>query len=257
MTKPARILIVEDDKSYANLLLAMLADYDPQHIDTVAEAVEQVQVAEYDCILLDLNVGADDGMEVAEAVRCYHPYTAVIILTGHAQVDSVIRALDLKTQAYLVKPTSARELRERIEQKMEEMRQMRERDLLADHMREAIRIIGEQPLAPPPTSESAHRFIRSGQLVLDVSKYEARWRNQVLNLTTTEFSILLAIAQQPGQPCDPRHVVASAMGYEVETHEATRLLKDHIMHLRRKIEDNPDQPQHIITVRRQGYMWSP
>jgi DNA-binding response OmpR family regulator len=93
-------------------------------------------------------------------------------------------------------------------------------------------------------------------LRIDLNRRAATLRGHPLDLTTAEFNILLCLVQQAPREVSPHQLVNQALGYDADDAQAAEIVKYHIHQLRRKIEENPDQPLLIKTVRYRGYLWS-
>ena len=106
------------------------------------------------------------------------------------------------------------------------------------------------------THEGPHgeEWISIGELQISTWKQTARLGNRLLNLTPTEFRVLVCLAQQAGQVMTYQQIVRCAQGYDTDAFEATELVKPHIYHLRQKVEPDPSNPRYILTVRGTGYL---
>ena len=96
-----------------------------------------------------------------------------------------------------------------------------------------------------------------GDLHIDLQAYEVRKGAEVVSLTPSEFQLLVALANRPGEVIDYITLVRLALDYEAESWEAKELIKRHIFALRQKIEQDPSAPQLILNVRGVGYRLAP
>lgn len=250
----ASLLIVEDDPDHRQILKDILeiAGYRVKSFAAVGPALAAVRAEAFDLALLDLYVGAEDGMAVAEALRLRSPYTAIVILTGQGGLESAVRSIDLQIQKYLLKPARPDELRRTVAEQIALMRAKRQSDRLAGHMRAAV-----EALAPEDRPQPAPAQLTSGPLDLNLGQQLARYDGRELELTTTEFYLLWGLVQSEGRPVSAYQLCRAALDYDVSDYEARSLIKPHLSRLRKKIEPDPRRPRHLITVRRQGYLWRP
>lgn len=255
MTNPASILVVDDEPNVRLILsdALSLSGYNVISVGCVRDALEAVRRRDFDVAILDLAVAQENGMTVAQAIRQRTPYTALIILTGQGNLKSAIQAIEINAQSYLLKPVSPQQLRENVAQQLAIMAERRQRDALAAHMREAIKIVHDVTLVSQPDKKP----IRSGSLHIDPMRRQASFRRQALNLTDAEFDLLFTLVRAEGAALDARTLVCNALGYDTSDAEARELVKSHISHLRHKLEPEPNNPSYILTIRGKGYLWAP
>lgn len=248
----ASILIVEDDPDHRRLLNDILsgAGYRVSSCESVSAALPLAQAQFFDLALLDLRVGAEDGLLVAEAVRRFSPYSAIVILTGLPDLPSAVKSIDLQVRKYLVKPARPEELKRLVAEQIEFMHEQRLRDRMAAGMQAAIQTLNEGD----GYAESAATLSR-GPLRMDLGRHQATFHGRDLDLTTTEFYLLWTLAKAENRPVSARELAQAALEYDLGPSEAAALIKAHISRLRRKLEPDPRRPRHLITIRRQGYLW--
>ncbi len=112
MDEQKKILVVDDDKNIAQLLTKVLqSKYEVDSCYSLAEALELYDEKKYDLVITDLQLGSDSGMSLARYVRNKDAYVEVIIITGHASVESAREAIDLGVVSYLTKPIDIAELK--------------------------------------------------------------------------------------------------------------------------------------------------
>ena len=236
------ILIVDDEPDIL-FILSKTFDSDKFAVDTAAngtEAIEKISINTYSLILLDLNMQPINGVEVLAALRKINQETAVIILTAHSTLDSAIEALRLGAFDYLIKPVEPAEIRLRASAAL---KQYERNHLFAQNL-------ARSPEMPAPSSVLQH-----GELTLDLRERTAVLSGKPLDLTTTEFNLLLSLVQASPRPVLPARLVSQTLGYTCSSPEAADIIKFHIHHLRQKLEPDPLNPRYIKTVRFQGYLW--
>ncbi len=243
--QPKRILIVEDDPTMTAFLTNTLRDYQVKAVQAVEEALLLAPTA-FDLVLLDLMVGVESGLQVAEIMRKFSPYLPIVILTGHGTLESAIRAIELGVQAYLLKPINPEQLRALLAAQIERMESIRLRDELAQHMSAAVNALREA---------TTTLTLSAGPLTLHQHQFKALYQGFPLALSPTQFRILWAIVRGQGQPVAAATIVAEALGFHVSETEAREMVKGHVSHIRKKLIAAQATQEHILTVRDVGYLW--
>jgi DNA-binding response OmpR family regulator len=130
---------------------------------------------------------------------------------------------------------------------------MRQRDLVG-LMQRAITEL--QPAPVPLPGKSGERHLKLREIDLDLQRHVAMVRGRVLDLTLTEFRMLVYLMERPDQVISPRELVGAVQGYRADEHEARAIVRVHIRRLRQKIEPDPDQPEYVLNVRGVGYVFA-
>ena len=132
MNNPPTILVVDDEPRVTDSLASLLSDqgWDVHTAGSGKKALERIESMTYDCILLDLVMPGTDGLEIMEKIKEKRPETPVIIVTGHASVDSAVSCLKNGAHDYLKKPVNHDELIKRIENTLALKRLKEERDII-------------------------------------------------------------------------------------------------------------------------------
>ncbi|HEX5688827.1 MAG TPA: response regulator, partial [Roseiflexaceae bacterium] len=122
MRQPAKILVVDDERSVRMMLETALRaqGYRVQSVASGHEAREQLKSEEFDLLLLDLQLGDTDGIELLREAKKQWPATEVILLTAHGSINSAIAALRHGAFDYLLKPAQIQDIRERVERGLEQ-----------------------------------------------------------------------------------------------------------------------------------------
>lgn len=257
MKQAAKILVVDDERSVRLMLEAALRaqGYRVQSAVSGATATELLEEEEFDLILLDLQLGDMDGIEVLRAVKDRWPDTEVILLTAHGSVNSAIAALRHGAYDYLLKPAQVHDIRERVERGLEHRRIAQQRSELLQRISESARALGmieSGGVAAPAPSHSDR--IEVGPLVLDLRRHGARLDNQTLMLTRTEFSLLTALAQHADTALSYSTLSEAVYGRAQPEDEARALLRPHIARLRHKLESTGVTGVVLVSIRSMGYM---
>jgi DNA-binding response OmpR family regulator len=220
----AKILIVEDEPGIAFGLESDLQTegYEVAVVGDGAEAVRRARAEPFDLILLDVMLPTKDGFEVCRELRHGGLKTPIILLTAKTQEAEKVLGLDVGADDYVTKPFSPRELRARI------------RALLRR--------------AYPEGAEDIYRF---GPCELDLVRFELRREGQRLETTATELKLLAAFVRQRGRVLTRDRLLDEVWGSGV--YVTDRVVDNHIVPLRKKIEDEPSAPRYLISVRGVGY----
>ena len=219
----ARILVVEDDRDIAMLLEDDLAA-EGHSVEVVRDgpaASLRGRETGWDLIILDVMLPGRDGFDVCRDIRRAHVRTPIIILTAKTHEAEKILGLDLGADDYVTKPFSPRELRSRIRAVLRRVR-------------------GE--------GEDVFRF---GDVEIDFARAELRRRGTPIELTPLEFKLLGVFVRNRGRVLSRDQLIQDAWGGQ--TFVTERAVDGHIVGLRRKIEDDPAQPRHLVSVRGLGY----
>jgi two-component system KDP operon response regulator KdpE len=213
-------------------------------------------------LLVDLRLGDADGVQVMQAARQLWPRLPIIMLTANGSLSSAIAAVRAGVADYLLKPIDLETLRERVAAILNEYNLARSRaeQLTAMYAQLHGILQGEgwlrdMPAGAHPQPASA-RVYRSGPLALDVQYHSVMMHQQPIDVTPSEFAILVELLRQPGVvvPCLR---LTEAIQTAVDDEEAARqLIRPHIVRLRRKLERDPQQPCYLLSVRGLGYRWA-
>jgi DNA-binding response OmpR family regulator len=218
----ARILVVEDESDIALGLQLDLTD-EGHAVEVVGRGDEASRRGRepWDLIILDVMLPGRDGFEVCRDLRRAGVRTPVLMLTAKAQEAEKVVGLDMGADDYVTKPFSPRELRARI------------RALL----RRAA-----------PDIEPVHRF---GSCEVDFARAQVRRAGERTDLTAIELKMLRVFLQHSGRVLSRAAVIDEVWGRGVSITD--RVVDTHLVKLRRKIETDPAEPRHIVSVRGLGY----
>lgn len=272
MTQPAHILVVDDEHNIRLTLSALLsrAGYTVTTAASGEEALAMFDRQPFDLMLVDLQMPGINGIQVVEAIRRRSLDTVVIVLTGHGSLETAIEGLHQGIFDYMLKTSDPAQILARITAGLSDLqRRQRQSALLntigaaAQELTGKIELDNDLRSVPPPISLPSgpittqpvnERQIKIGQLQLDTWHQTALLGGRSLNLTPTEFRLLLCLAEHAGQMLSYTQLVRCAQGYEASDMEAGELIKPHIHHLRQKIEPDPGAPRYLLNVRGKGYI---
>lgn len=221
---PTKILVVDDEPAIVQTVRAYL-EREGFTVQTAADGPTGLKAArawQPDLIVLDIMLPGLDGLEILRQLR-QESGVYVLMLTARADETDKIVGLTLGADDYLTKPFSPRELAARVK---------------------AILRRGRGASAPEP----ALLFRR---LRIDANARQVHKDGQPVDLTSTEFDLLHALARHPGRVLSREQLIEQVWGYDYYGDE--RVVDVHIGRIRKKIEDDPDEPTLIVTVRGAGY----
>jgi DNA-binding response OmpR family regulator len=221
----ATVLLVEDERKLRELVRSYLerAGFTVLSTGSGAEAITLAASAAPDLVVLDLGLPDVSGETVARELRVTG-LVPILMLTAKAAEEDRIAGLELGADDYLTKPFSPRELVLRVQ---------------------AILRRGGPSAAPRATSYGG------GTLVIDEPRHEVTVRSARVELTPTEWGILVALATVPGRVYSRAELINRVRGYEFEGYERT--IDSHVKNLRHKVEQDPGAPQIVQTVFGGGY----
>jgi DNA-binding response OmpR family regulator len=239
MTKQVRTLVVDDEAGIRFFLEEALRQvgHSVVTVSSGEEALDRLREARFELIMLDLMLGGRvDGMRVLESVKWRWPATVVIILTAHGSLDSTLAAIREGVDGYLLKPVEPEELWSVVAEALDRQSRLTQ--------------VQEQPAEE---KEKRH-LLQYGPFTVDLEKQMATMAGHLLDLNASEFALLAHLMQNAYRAVPPPELVAVVRGYECDhLNEARQIIKWYIHSLRQKVEPDPSQPRHILTVRGIGY----
>src|SRR3984885_3766251 len=233
-----RILVVEDQMQLLRALeINLLArQYEVATARTGREALATAAATPPDAMILDLGLPDVDGTEVIAAFRG-GSRAPIIVLSGRASPGDKVGALDAGADDYVTKPFAMGELLARLRAALRRA----QGNIVRGQSSEVV--IGRWQV-----DLTAHRVTRAGAAAPSDSV-------DTLQLTPTEWAILEPLLRRPGQLVGAAQLMASVWGPGYQ--QQTNYLRFHMVQLRRKLEDNPACPRHLLTERGMGYRYQP
>jgi two-component system response regulator MtrA len=221
-----RVLVIDDDTALAEMLGIVLRGegFEPVFCADGSGALEVFRSARPDLVLLDLMLPGRDGIEVCRQIRS-ESGVPIVMLTAKGDTVDVVLGLESGADDYVVKPFKHKELVARVRARLRR--------------------------SDEPTPEQ----LEIGDLTIDVAGHSVRRDGVVIPLTPLEFDLLVALARKPWQVFTREVLLERVWGYR---HAAdTRLVNVHVQRLRSKIENDPEKPEIVITIRGVGYKAGP
>jgi two-component system, OmpR family, alkaline phosphatase synthesis response regulator PhoP len=227
------LLVVEDDENISSAISEYFsrAGY---NVKTVEDGVMGVKTAlddPPDAVVLDLMLPKMDGLAVCRELREKVNYLPILMLTAKDDVVDKVLGLEMGADDYITKPFSLRELEARIKSVLR-------------RSRTAVTTDGSKDEAP----------IVRGRLRIDPARREVTIGERQVDLTPKEFDLLRLFAANPGRVFPRKYLLEKIWDYSYEGYDRT--IDSHINRLRAKIEENPENPQMVLTVWGIGYKFS-
>lgn len=233
-----KILVVEDAQDIADLICLSLREIslNVEHCLTGELALEALDKNEYDVVILDVMLPGISGLDVCKELRAKHPEQVIIMLTSRdSEIDRVL-GLELGADDYMTKPFSTRELQARVRSQLRRVH-------LSSRLAQAQQ-----------ADKTPERFITVGDLQIDNISHCITLAGKPVELTSTEFDLLLYLASHPEQVFSREQLLSSVWGYHHSGYEHT--VNSHINRLRNKVEKNATKPEIVQTVWGVGYKFS-
>ncbi|HEY6797719.1 MAG TPA: response regulator transcription factor [Kineosporiaceae bacterium] len=225
-TQAVRVLVIEDDPHLCRLLVKYL-ESERYLVDSVSDGAEAVNRARSflpDVVVLDLGLPGMDGVEVCREIRRFSECYIIMLTARSDEVDKLI-GLTIGADDYMTKPFGHRELLARIKVMLRRPRQV--------------------------TATGAGEVLTVGPLRIEPGVREVRHGDQLLDVTPTEFDLLVTLASNPRRVLSRRQLIDAVWGLSWVADE--RMVDVHIRNLRRKLGDDANSPRFILTVRGAGY----
>jgi two-component system KDP operon response regulator KdpE len=236
-------VLVVDDEMHVRSALARSLTLMGYYADEAASGIHALQMLErapYDAMVLDLVMPEMDGVEVMSCACQLYPDLCIVILTGYATLGSAIAAVKSHAADYLLKPASVHDIAAAIDRALQQN-------------------VRKEPVRTPALG----RFLRTGPVILDRESYWAIVTGTDdadscrITLTVSESALLACLMQHPNTTFSCRELAQTALGYDVSAQEARGIVRPHICRLRKKIEPDPGRPRLIRTKSGKGYLFAP
>ncbi len=225
-----KILLIEDDRKIANVIKVYLEDAGFKVIcaDKGINGLDLFLKESPLLVILDLMLPDKNGEEILQEIKEIND-TPVIVLTAKSAPEEKIAGFALGADDYVTKPFNPREIVFRVKAILKRLR--KEEDI----------------------HNQIHSF-NDGSVIIDTNRYEVKKRGTAIHLTTTEFRILLTLAASPDRVFSREELIEKTFGYDFEGLD--RSIDVHIKNIRQKIEDDPKNPELILTVYKLGYKFT-
>ena len=224
-----RILVIDDNSRDRKLLRDALEHegYDVEETADGAEGLKVLFASRPDVVILDILMPGMDGWAACQRIREITD-VPIIMLTSLNRDEEVVKGLELGADDFVSKPVSPR------------------------HLIARVRAVLRRTRAPATTEEA---FIYDdGSLLIDVAQHQVRLESELVELSPTEFRLLVALAEAPGRVHAYSALLSRVWGSEYV--DDIDFLRVYIWRLRKKLEKNPDKPTRLLTERGFGYRFA-
>jgi DNA-binding response OmpR family regulator len=224
-SKKTRILIVEDEPAMVQGLRDNF-EYEGYEVISAADGVAGLEKAladEPDLVVLDVMMPRMSGLDVCKQLKAKKPTIPIIMLTARGQEIDKVVGLELGADDYVTKPFSIRELMARVKAVL-------------------------RRVSPQTPSVELYRF---SDIEVNIRSNEVLRGGQPVELSAKEFALLAYFVAHPAETLSRDRLLDAVWGYE--NYPNTRTVDTHIVHLRQKLEPNPEEPRFILTVHGSGY----
>src|SRR5260370_28237698 len=224
-SRPARILVVEDEPN----MVAGLRDnfeFEGYEVITAGDGIEGLRRAleeSPDLVVLDVMMPRMSGLEVCKQLRAQRGSIPIIMLTARGQEIDKVVGLELGAEDYVTKPFSIRELMARVKAVL-------------------------RRVSPQAPAAEVYRF---SDVEVNVRSNEVLRAGTAVDLSAKEFALLAYFVAHPAETLTRDRLLDAVWGYE--NYPNTRTVDTHIVHLRQKLEPNPEEPRFILTIHGSGY----
>ena len=225
-----KVMIVEDDDTLREVLRYNLEreGYEVMLAKDGGEALEQARSNKPDLMLLELMLPVLGGLEVCRILRSEMKLPVIMLTAKTEEVDKVV-GLEVGADDYVTKPFSMRELQARIK---------------------AVLRRGVEKREEKPTEQSLEA-VEAGKIKIDIKTHTVYREGKKIELNPKEFELLAFLMSSKGQVMSREQILRRVWSYEYIGNDRT--VDVHVRWLRQKLEDNPENPQYLLTVRGYGY----
>ena len=235
-----KVLVVEDDESH---VLALTVGLEREHLSVTAvrNGKEVISVAEQLCpdvILLDIMLPGISGIEVCRELRSRGFDTPIIIVSSRSEELDIVVGIEVGADDYVAKPYRMRELVARIGALLRRRR-------ISD---------GAVPPTGGPTTATNRDVLSVGEVTLDAQRHEVFVRGEAVELPLREFQVLRELREHAGRVVTRDDLLERVWGLDYDGDP--RIVATLVGRLRARIEENPEMPTHILTIRGVGYRYN-
>lgn len=274
----ARILVVDDEGAirYSVSKTLQRIGYEVDEAASGEEALDTMGKRDYDVVLTDIRMPGLTGVELLKRIKEVSPDAIVILMTGYASLGTAVESLRLGAHDYLIKPSSSQDIRTSVARGVERARNLKRRRALLDAIRSNVFELthadvenanavynedDEQIMPASPSYENAptepiNANMTLGPLTIYPGRYQISVGDQPIDLTPTEFDLLLYLAAHRGRVVSCHELVREVRGYAVDEAEAREVIRPHVSNLRRKLKQTGQDADLIVNVRGIGYRLS-
>lgn len=269
----ANVLVVDDEGAirYSVSKTLQRVGYNVNEAASGEEALDIMKKQHCDVVLTDIRMPGLTGVELLRRIKEVAPDAIVILMTGYASLGTAVEALRLGAHDYLIKPSSSQDIRQSVARGVERARNLRRRRALLDAIRsnvseltradvDVVRALEDPDAVPLKAAESVEEPVTTnmtlGPLTIYPGRYQIAVGDRPIDLTPTEFDLLLYLAAHRGRVVSCHELVREVRGYTVDETEAREVIRPHVSNLRRKLKQAGQDADLIVNVRGIGYRLS-
>lgn len=272
----ASVLVVDDEAAirYSVSKTLQRVGYSVREATSGEDALDIIRAEPFDVVLTDIRMPPGlDGVELIRRIKDTDPDTIVILMTAYPSLPTAVEGLRLGAHDYLIKPSSSQDIRQSVARGIERSRNLKRRRQLLEAIRSNVSELSRSaadpvpPIrelvaaeAPPPvetvTENGVGNIIRLGPLTIYPGRYQISVDDHPIDLTPTEFDLLLYLAAHRGRVVSCHELVREVRGYAVDEAEAREVIRPHVSNLRRKLKQAGQDEDLITNVRGIGYRLS-
>ncbi|MDZ4769856.1 MAG: response regulator transcription factor [Chloroflexota bacterium] len=270
----AVVLVVDDEKAirYSVSRTLQKAGYQVMEASSGEEALALLQEHRAEVVLTDIRMPDGlDGVELLRRIKAIDTDIVVILMTAFPHLSTAVEALRLGAHDYLMKPSSGQDIRLSVSRGIERARNLRRRRELLSVIRNNLAELSVSPDDKINGSLAAQQQVVAanardlaielnaegvmtlGALTIYPGRYKISVNNIHIDLTPTEFDLLLYLAAHRGRVVSCHELVREVRSYNVDEAEAREVIRPHVSNLRRKLKDCGDYEDLIVNVRGIGY----
>jgi len=273
--QPAHVLVVDDEGAnrYSVSKTLQRVGYVVEEAASGEDALEHVDNQEFDVVLTDIRMQGIDGIELLRRIKEASPDAIVILMTGYASLGTAVEALRLGAHDYLIKPSSSQDIRSSVGRGVERARNLKRRRRLLDAIKSDVFELAREDVESARISydtsferstpqysermpEPVSNTMQLGPLTVFPGRYQISVGDKPIDLTPTEFDLLLYLAAHRGRVVPCHELVREVRGYAVDESEAREVIRPHVSNLRRKLKGAGENTDLIVNVRGIGYRLS-
>lgn len=271
----ASVLVVDDEAAirYSVSKTLQRVGYSVREAGSGEDALDIIRGEPFDVVLTDIRMPPGlDGVELIRRIKDTDPDTIVILMTAYPSLPTAVEGLRLGAHDYLIKPSSSQDIRQSVARGIERSRNLKRRRQLLDAIRSNVTELSrtaQEPVLPLRETLVAEKasaeavgepmvgnVITLGPLTIYPGRYQISVDEHPIDLTPTEFDLLLYLAAHRGRVVSCHELVREVRGYAVDEAEAREVIRPHVSNLRRKLKQAGQDADLIVNVRGIGYRLS-
>lgn len=277
LNEMTHVLVVDDETAirYSVSKTLQRVGYQVQEAASGEDALDLMKRSTFDVVLTDIRMPGLDGVELVRRIKDIDADTIVVLMTAYPSLGTAVEALRLGAHDYLIKPSSSQDIRQCVARGVERARNLKRRRTLLDAIRNNLSELSRSDvevgklIAIPGARDdeklsmvengaesTVNTVMNLGPLTIYPGRYQISVNDQSIDLTPTEFDLLLYLAAHRGRVVSCHELVREVRGYAVDEAEAREVIRPHVSNLRRKLKLSGQDEDLIVNVRGIGYRLS-